>query len=133
MDTRFPEQQYTLEEVLNAALIFHPKAKKYNIKSEEISHIFEEGSNFTLLETPIIDEWGNEFRDSEGYYMAQRTAHAEEKKMIAFLSTGRGLSTKAREFFSLEQDEEKRISFMRKTIQQKFDRNPKFKALLMQT
>ncbi|MDR3169970.1 MAG: NADAR family protein [Candidatus Peribacteria bacterium] len=133
MNTCFPDKQYTSKDIQNAALIIHPKLKQYNLKSAEISHTFEEGSNFTQLETPIVDALGNEFWDSEGYYMAQRTENEEEKRMIAFLSIGHGLSTRARELFPLQQDEERRISFMREAIKQKFDRNPKLKALLIQT
>jgi N-glycosidase YbiA len=53
--------------------------------------------------------------------------------MIAFLSTGYGLSRKARKLYPLEQDEQKRARYMRKAIKQKFDKNPKLKELLLQT
>jgi predicted NAD-dependent protein-ADP-ribosyltransferase YbiA (DUF1768 family) len=65
--------------------------------------------------------------------MSQRTNNPEYKKIIAWLSIGHGLSTKARELFPLEQDEEKRLHFMRRTIQKKFDANPDLKELLMTT
>jgi hypothetical protein len=35
-----------------------------------------------------VDEEGNEFCDSEGYYMAQRTENSDFKKAIAWLSIG---------------------------------------------
>jgi predicted NAD-dependent protein-ADP-ribosyltransferase YbiA (DUF1768 family) len=133
MIERFEPKQYSPEEIGDAALIIHPKAKGYNIKEEEIAQVFEKGSNFTQLKTPLVDEWGNEFWDSEGYYMACRTQDPAIKQAIAFLSTGWGLSTKARNLFPLEQDEDKRIEYMRKTLKLKYDTNPDLKELLMQT
>jgi hypothetical protein len=61
------EEQYTKQEVLNAALVTHPKAKRFNFSQDELKQalIFENGSNLTLLETPIKDEYGNEYRCSE--------------------------------------------------------------------
>jgi predicted NAD-dependent protein-ADP-ribosyltransferase YbiA (DUF1768 family) len=40
---------------------------------------------------------------------------------------------KARELYALEQDEEKRIEFMRNAIREKFDNNPKLKEELLNT
>lgn len=127
------EEQFSKEDIHNAALIIHPAFEWYNLKSDEIYALFEEGSNFTTLENPIIDEFWNEFRDSEGFYMAQRTKDVEIKKAIAFMSTWYWLSRKARKLFDLEQDEEKRIEYMRNAIQQKFDNNPKLKQKLLST
>jgi predicted NAD-dependent protein-ADP-ribosyltransferase YbiA (DUF1768 family) len=40
---------------------------------------------------------------------------------------------KARKLYDLEQDEEKRIEFMRNAIREKFDNNPELKAELLAT
>ena len=40
---------------------------------------------------------------------------------------------KARKLYNLEQDEEKRIEFMRNAIREKFDKNPELKAELLVT
>lgn len=129
------EEQYTKQELLNAALVTHPKAKRFNLSQDELSQvlIFENGSNLTLLETPIKDEYGNEYRCSEWYYMAQRVDDLWKKQIIAFLSSWYGLAMKARELYALEQDEEKRIDFMRNAIREKFDNNPKLKEELLNT
>ncbi len=127
------EEQFSKEDIQYAAIIMHPNAKWYNIKAEEISQVFEEWSNFTALESPIEDEFGNEFRDSEWYYMAQRTEDLEIKKMIAFLSIWHGLAKKSTQLYPLEQDEIKRIDYMRKAIKNKFDKNPTLKGKLMGT
>lgn len=127
------EEQFSKEDIQDAAIIMHPNGKWYNIKAEEISQVFEEWSNFSHLEKPIEDEFGNEFRDSEWYYMAQRTDDPEIKKMIAFLSIWHGLARKTRQLYPLEQDETKRIEYMRKAIKNKFDKNPTLKEKLMST
>jgi hypothetical protein len=61
------EENFTKDEVLDAALVTHPKSKSINLTVEELSQtlIFENGSNLTLLKNPIIDEYGNEYRCSE--------------------------------------------------------------------
>ena len=127
------EKQFSKEEIQNAAIIMHPNAKWYNIKAEEISQVFEEWSNFTPLKKPIEDEFGNKFRDSEWYYMAQRTNDPETKEMIAFLSIWHGLAKKSTQLYPLEQDEIKRIEYMRNAIKNKFDENAVLKEKLMST
>jgi hypothetical protein len=61
------EENFSKDEVLDAALVTHPKSKSINLTAEELSQtlIFENGSNLTLLKNPIIDEYGNEYRCSE--------------------------------------------------------------------
>jgi hypothetical protein len=83
------EESFTKDDILNAALVTHPKAKACNLTKEDLENvlIFENGSNLTLLKNPIIDEYGNEYWCSEGFYMAQRTESLAAKKIIAFLST----------------------------------------------
>ncbi|MBQ9554438.1 hypothetical protein IJU97_05935 [bacterium] len=53
------EEEFNKEEILDAALITHPKAKACNLTKEDLEKvlIFEKGSNFTFLEKPIIDEY----------------------------------------------------------------------------
>ena len=83
------EESFTKDDILNAALVTHPKAKACNLTEEDLEKvlIYENGSNLTLLKNPIIDEYGNEYRCSEGFYMAQRTNSLAAKQIIAFLST----------------------------------------------
>ena len=129
------EEQFTKWDILDAALVTHPCSKQINLTKEELGQtlIFENGSNLTLLKNPIIDEYGNGFRCSEWYYMAQRVGDLWAKKIIAFLSTGFWLAMKARQLYDLEQDEGKRIEFMRNAIREKFDNNPEMKAELLAT
>lgn len=137
------EETFTKDEVLNAALIIHPRSKHINLTKEELSQvlIFENGSNLTPLKNPIKEVkydgfWKEvvlEYWCSEWYYMAQRTNDLEYKKMIALLSVWERLATKARELFNLEQDEWKRIEYMRKAIKEKFDNNPELKEELLAT
>jgi hypothetical protein len=53
------EEQYTKQDILNAALVTHPNAKRFNLSQDELKQvlIFENGSNLTLLKTPIKDEY----------------------------------------------------------------------------
>ena len=104
------EEIFSKNEILNAALVTHPHSKQINLTKEELGQtlIFENGSNLTLLKNPIVDEYGNEYRCSEWYY-------------------------KARKLYDLEQDEGKRIEFMRNAIREKFDNNPELKAELLAT
>ena len=129
------EEQFTKREILDAALIVHPRCKQVNLTKEELSNILicEHLSNLTPLKNPIIDEYWNEYLCSEGRYMSQRTDDLEYKKMIALLSVWERLATKARELFNLEQDEWKRIEYMRKAIKEKFDNNPELKEELLAT
>ena len=141
IDVRYPDEDllkeeiFTKEEVLDAALVTHPRAKQINLTEEEIGRtlILKNGSNLTALKNPIIDEYGNEFWCSEWRYMSQRVADLWAKKMIAFLSTWYWLAMKARQLYDLEQDEKKRIEFMRNAIREKFDNNPELKAELLAT
>ena len=61
------EENFSKDEVLDAALVTHSKSKSINLTAEELSQtlIFENGSNLTLLKNPIIDEYGNQYRCSE--------------------------------------------------------------------
>jgi hypothetical protein len=38
----FHDEHYTPEEIKQAALIIHPKCKKYNVAVEEIAQVFEQ-------------------------------------------------------------------------------------------
>lgn len=130
------DEIYSKEDILSAALIIHPnKIDKYWLKMEELTMVFEEWSNFIQLENPILDEFGNQYWDSEWYYMAQRVDNIEIKKMIAFCSIGQWLSKKSAYLKQdmLETDLKKRINFMKKAIKQKFDNNQKLKELLIAT
>jgi hypothetical protein len=53
------EETYTHQEILDAALVTHPKAKQCNLTKEDLEHvlIFENGSNLTFLKNPIKDEY----------------------------------------------------------------------------
>lgn len=129
------EESFTKDDILNAALVTHPKAKACNLTKEDLENvlIFENGSNLTLLKNPIIDEYGNEYWCSEGFYMAQRTDSLAAKQIIAFLSTWFSLAMKARNLYDLEQDDVKRSGYMRNAIKQKFDNNPDLKEELKRT
>ena len=129
------EESFTKDDILNAALVTHPKAKACNLTKEDLENvlIFENGSNLTLLKNPIIDEYGNEYWCSEGFYMAQRTDSLAAKQVIAFLSTWFSLAMKARNLYDLEQDDVKRAEYMRNAIKQKFDNNPELKEELKRT
>ena len=129
------EEQFTKWEILDAALIVHPRQKQVNLTKEELSNVLicEHLSNLTPLKNPIIDEYWNEYWCSEWRYMSQRTDNLGLKEMIAFLSTWFLLAMKARELYDLEQDEWKRIEYMRNAIREKFDNNPDLKAELMAT
>ncbi|MCF7835103.1 NADAR family protein [Candidatus Gracilibacteria bacterium] len=126
-------RQYAPNEIQDSAIIMHPTLAAYNITTDQIAMLFEEGSNFTQLTTPIYDEYGNEFRDSEGYYMAARTTDIEIKKMISFLSIGHGLAKKSSKLFELDNNSDNRIMYMRDAIKKKFDSNPDLKQKLIDT
>jgi predicted NAD-dependent protein-ADP-ribosyltransferase YbiA (DUF1768 family) len=110
----------------------HPTSPIYNI-SPDLARVFEIGSNFEQLLNPIVDEYGNTYRDSEGFYMAQRTDNREIKKMIAFMSIGKWLAKKAKQRYDLEQDPEKRVVYMRNAVTQKFANNPDLEKKLLAT
>lgn len=91
-------------------------------------------SNLWQLETPIVDEEGNEYWNSEGWYMAQRTPSSITRKHIAKASKiSGGESRKARKKYPLEQNEDKRTQYMIDAVKKKFDNNPKLKSLLLAT
>ncbi len=126
-------RQYSTNEIQNAAIIMHPHLIWYNITIDQIAMLFEEWSNFTQLSNPIYDQYWNEFRDSEWYYMAARTIDTQQKKMISFLSIWHWLARKSRKLFDLDNDFDHRISYMRDAIRKKFDSNPDLKQKLIET
>lgn len=127
------EREYSIDEINNSMLIFHPKIfSRYDFTGIDIICVFEQGSNFTVLDNPIIDEFGIEYWNSEWYYMAQRTNDLQIKKHIA--SNTKNLLTKkvAYQYRDLlERDPLRRIEFMRKAIKLKFDRNEWLKHILI--
>lgn len=129
------EEKFTRDKILDAALVTHPRAEQINLTKEELSQtlIFENGSNLTPLKNPIIDEYGNEYWCSEWYYLAQRVDDLWAKKRITLLSIWFWLAMKVRQLYNLEQDEKKRIEFMRNAIRENFDNNPGLKSELLAT
>lgn len=97
--------------------------------------MFNEGSNFFPLDNPVTDEYGNQFFDSEGLYMAQRIDDPDVKKLIAEMSKAYGKARKARDLYkdTIEMDIEKRAAYMRNAVWQKFDYNPALREKLLQT
>lgn len=135
-DELLQSKQYTPEEIASASLIVHPKVlDRYGLVADQIAHIFQEWSNFTSLKNPIVDIENNEYRDSEGFYMAQRIANTNIKKMIAFCSIAHGLSKKVAYRYKelLDNDPHHKIDYMRSAVQQKFDKNPNLKNILTTT
>lgn len=127
---------YSPQEISQAALIVHPKhLERYNLVADQIAQVFESWSNFTGLKHPIVDQYGNEYRDSEWYYMAQRIQDPEIKKFIAFCSIGRGLSKKAAYKYKhlLDDNPHNRIDYMQNAIAEKFNNNLDLKENLIQT
>src|SRR3990167_4825364 len=91
-------------------------------------------SNFEQLKVPIKDEHGNEYWNSEGYYMAQRTSNLEEKSKIAIISKqGWAASRKVRRQFTLDQNEENRLQYMMNAVKAKFQNNPDLTQKLLNT
>ena len=91
-------------------------------------------SNFYQLKVPIKDEFGNEYWNSEGYYMALRTNDQAIKHKISELSAeGGNKARSARKTFMLEMDESKRAEYMDKVIKAKFDLYPELKQMLFNT
>lgn len=89
-------------------------------------------SNFHQLLIPIVDEYNNEYWNSEGYYMAQRTNDLSIKSEISKLSKmGGKYSMSARYKFDLDKDENNRVEYMRKAIKLKFDNNLELKEQLL--
>lgn len=127
---------YTREEIAGAAIILHPKhIEKYGVSAPEVGMVFEQGSNFTRLRNPIVDEKGNAYYDSEAYYMAQRFSDPTVRKMIALCSTQKHFSKKAAYLLQdqMETDPEKRVVYMRNALREKFLNNPSLKRTLLRT
>ena len=131
----FKEETFTKDEVLDAVLAIYPEPWSINLTEEELSQIFvfEHWSNFAPLNNPIVDEYWNEYRCSEWYYMAQRIDDLLAKKVIAVLSKRFWLAREARYLYDLEQNEEKKVEYMRNAIREKFDNNPELKKELLDT
>lgn len=130
------EKNYTPIEIKSSFLILHPKVlHRYWLTKDKVQFIFEEWSNFTQLQNPIVDEFGNEYWDSEWYYMAQRIGDLEIKKLISFCSAWKGLSKRAAylHYEDISQDFIVRIESMRNAIKEKFDRNQNLRELLLST
>lgn len=88
-------------------------------------------SNFHQLKNPIVDEYGFEYFNSEGYYMALRTDDIDAKKDIASLSKLGGRESKsAKRKYKLEMNENFRVEFMKAAVYAKFDANPDLQHLL---
>ncbi len=127
---------YSREELREAAVILHPKhIEKYGVTPPDVGMIFEQGSNFTRLRNPIIDEKGNKYYDSEAFYMAQRFADPVIRKMIALCSTQNNFSKKVAYLLKdqMEIDMEKRMQYMRRALREKFLNNPALKRTLLKT
>lgn len=132
---------YSKEEIDKAMLIIHPKSDKCNIKPD-LANIFEEWSNFTRLENPIVDHLGNEFYDSEAYYLLQRIKNYEQdmyvQKLLSEISS-LTISKKGKEYdkirekYMLDQDKNNRIIYMQKAIKQKFEKNPNLQTKLIES
>lgn len=113
---------YTKEDLANAAVILHPKhIEKYGIAAPDVGMIFEQGSNFTRLKTPI-DKDGLQFWDSEAYYMAQRFSDPVIRKMIALCSTQRNFSKKVAYLLEdqMEKDPESRVQYMGNALRERY-------------
>lgn len=130
------QEIYVMDDILNWALIIHPnKIEKYWLKNEEISMIFEEWSNFFPLKNKIIDEFGNLYWDSEGFYMSQRVKSLKIKEIISHFSMAQKMSKKIAYMYEayLDKDIHNRIKYMRKAIKAKFDVNLDLRTVLIQT
>lgn len=130
------KRKYESEELQEAAVIVHPKIiENYGVTLDKIWMVFEEGSNFTQLQNPIIDEFWNKFWDSEWFYMAQRFSNPDIKWFIAFCSQWKGLSKKAAYEFKNEitNHPEDRIEAMRLALREKFMRNLELQRVLLAT
>ncbi len=91
-------------------------------------------SNFDQLKNPITDTLGNEYWNSEGYYMSLRTNDPAIKKQIAEDSKVGGQAARnARKKYTLEMDEGKRAEYMLDTVRKKFQANPELASQLIAT
>lgn len=131
------KRTYTQEEINNSALIVHPDLiDNYGIRIEEILHVFEEWSNYTILENPIFDEetWLY-FYDSESYYFSLRTDDLEKKKRFSEISQIQSYSQRwslyKRDWLNC--DPIFRIEAMRKALKPKFDNNIRLQELVKKT
>lgn len=91
-------------------------------------------SNFYQLTNPIVDEYGNKYWNSEGYYMSLRTDNLEDKKKLSKVSEESG--SKVKQFkrgLKLDENESNRVQYMRQTIKAKFDANPELAQKLKAT
>jgi len=127
---------YTREELGEAAVIVHPKLiRHYGISLDDVGLVFERGSNFAKLGTPIVDRFGNEHWRSESYYMAQRLYDPVIQRMLAENSLERDYAKEASiicaEF--IEDNEELRAEYMRNAVREKFLNDKKSKEALKQT
>lgn len=136
MLSHYPIEEYTPDRIQNAFLIIHPKIlERYEITLDEFHGVFERGSNFSQLKYPIVDEHGIFYHDSEGYYMAQRFDDLDVKRAISKASQIKGKSKAAayEHFDDMEQDPEKRIAFMKRTIEKKYDGSKWRRQMLLDT
>lgn len=108
------EDQYTIERFNNAV----------GTKGTFLSNLWQ------LVSPIVVDDM--QFWNSEGYYMAQRVPDLFTKKLIAKDSKISGSeSRKARKRYPMDQDEIRRIGYMRNAIKRKFDSNPDLKLKLL--
>ena len=126
---------YTPEEIDNAVLILNAWPKTMHLYNVTRDILYKELSNFHTLDKPIFDEFGNEFWDSEWYYMAGRATDKKIKKIISLMSWDYWLARHARKYMwqYLEQDELKRALIMREAVYKKFDNNPNLQDVLRTT
>lgn len=91
-------------------------------------------SNFHQLKNPIRDEFGNEYWNSEGYYMALRTNDKAVKKEIAESSKQGGKEARAaRRKYQLDMDENRRAEYMLRAVRAKFAANSELASQLTET
>ncbi len=126
---------YSPEEIDNAVLILNAWPKTMHLYNVTRDTLYKELSNFHTLDKPIFDEHGNEFRDSEWYYMAGRTSDKKLKKIISLMSWDYWLARHARKYMwqYLEHNELKRALIMREAVYKKFDSNPHLQDILRPT
>lgn len=130
------EEKYILQDLKKSAVIVHPDSiAKYGIELSDVGFVFEEGSNFTRLENPIVDEYGNKYYDSEAYYMAQRLENPDAKTMVSICSIKPNFSKDAAYLLEnqLETDIQKRIEYMVKAVEKKYRNNEKLCEILLST
>lgn len=126
---------YSDKEIGDAVLILNAWPQTMHLYNVTRDKLYKELSNFHKLDKPISDEDGNEYRDSEWYYMAGRTTDKKIKKIISLMSSYYWLARSSRKYFQpyLSQDELLRVHVMRDAIRKKFDNNPDLQDLLRTT